>query len=140
MPMTQERFDELLNVLPPCQWMRQGGIEHFYVSERISGEVVQYCVRFGQAFWGLCDRAGLTTAEIAQRIQAAEAAQAVFDAVAGDQFYVVSHPQMLVGVQSRLDDILALRNPSDPFAAKPHLGAALREQLRTGGNQVLRAD
>ena len=76
MPMTQERFDGLLNVLPPCQWMRQGGIEHFYVSERISGEVVQYCVRFGQAFWGLCDRAGLTTAEIAQRIQAAEAAQA----------------------------------------------------------------
>ena len=75
-PMTQERFDELLNVLPPCQWVRQGGIEHFYVSERISGDVVQYCVRSGQAFWGLCDRAGLTTAEIAQRIQAAEAAQA----------------------------------------------------------------
>ena len=74
------------------------------------------------------------------KVSAAEVAQAVFDAVAGDQFYVVSHPQMLVGVQSRLDDILALRNPSDPFAAKPHLGAALREQLRTGGNQVLRAD
>jgi len=64
------------------------------------------------------------------KVSAAEVAQAVLDAVAAGQFYVLSHPQMLAGVQSRLDDILAQRNPSDPFAAKPQFGADLRQQLR----------
>jgi len=67
------------------------------------------------------------------KVSAAEVAQAVLDAVAAGQFYVLSHPQMLAGVQSRLDDIMALRNPSDPFAARPQLGADLRQQLRAGG-------
>jgi len=67
------------------------------------------------------------------KVSAAEVAQAVLDAVAAGQFYVLSHPQMLAGVQSRLEDIMARRNPSDPFAARPQLGEALRQQLRAGG-------
>jgi len=67
------------------------------------------------------------------KVSAAEVAQAVLDAVAAGQFYVLSHPQMLAGVQSRLDDIMARRNPSDPFAARPQLGVDLRQQLRAGG-------
>jgi len=66
------------------------------------------------------------------KVSAAEVAQAVLDAVAAGQFYVLSHPQMLAGVQSRLEDIMARRNPSDPFAARPQLGEALRQQLRAG--------
>ena len=68
------------------------------------------------------------------KVTAAQVAQAVFDAVAADQFYILSHPQMLAGVQTRLDDILQQRNPSDPFASKPQLGAELRQKLRAGAD------
>ena len=33
----------------------------------------------------------------------------------------------------RADDIMALRNPSDPFADRPDIGAGLRQALRAGG-------
>lgn len=64
------------------------------------------------------------------KVSAAEVAQKVFDAVAANQFYILSHPHMLAGVQTRLEDILNLRNPSDPFAAKPEIGQDLRRRLR----------
>jgi len=64
------------------------------------------------------------------KVSAAEVAQKVFDAVVANQFYILSHPHMLAGVQTRMEDVLALRNPSDPFAAKPHIGQELRQRLR----------
>ncbi len=64
------------------------------------------------------------------KITAATIAQRVFDAVRERQFYVFSHPHALAGVQTRLDDIVNLRNPSDPFAARPDIGAQLRADLR----------
>jgi len=35
-------------------------------------------------------------------------------------------------VQTRLEDILTPRNPSDPFKDKPEIGAQLRQSLRAG--------
>jgi len=64
------------------------------------------------------------------KVSAAEVAQKVFDAVSANQFYILSHPHMLAGVQQRLQNILNLANPSDPFAAKPHIGHELRQRLR----------
>jgi NAD(P)-dependent dehydrogenase (short-subunit alcohol dehydrogenase family) len=64
------------------------------------------------------------------RVTAAEVAQKVFDAVASNQFYIFSHPQALVSVQTRLEDIMLARNPTDPFASKPKIGADLRAALR----------
>jgi len=64
------------------------------------------------------------------KVTAAEVAQKVFAAVAAGQFYILSHPHMLAGVQTRLQDIVNLRNPSDPFAAKPQIGQDLRQRLR----------
>ncbi len=64
------------------------------------------------------------------KVTAAEVAQKVFDAVAAGQFYIYSHPQALASVRIRMDDVLQTRNPSDPFADKPELGAQLRAQLR----------
>lgn len=64
------------------------------------------------------------------KVTAAEVAQMVFAAVAAGQFYILSHPHMLGGVQTRLEDIVNLRNPSDPFAAKPQIGQDLRQRLR----------
>lgn len=67
------------------------------------------------------------------KVSAAEVAQKVFDAVAANQFYIFSHPQALGAVQSRMEDVMQARNPSDPFAHKPELGASLRAALRDPG-------
>ncbi len=64
------------------------------------------------------------------KVSAAEVAQKVFDAVAANQFYVFSHPQVLQSVQTRLEDIMQCRNPTDPFASKPQIGADLKAALR----------
>jgi NAD(P)-dependent dehydrogenase (short-subunit alcohol dehydrogenase family) len=64
------------------------------------------------------------------KVTAAEVAQLVFDAVAANRFYIYSHPKAIGAVQTRLEDVLQARNPTDPFAHKPELGVELRKALR----------
>lgn len=64
------------------------------------------------------------------KVTAAEVAQKVFDAIAANQFYIYSHPKAIGSVQTRLEDVLMARNPTDPFAHKPELGVELRKALR----------
>jgi NAD(P)-dependent dehydrogenase (short-subunit alcohol dehydrogenase family) len=66
------------------------------------------------------------------RVTAAQVAQFVFDACAENRFYVYSHPKALGPVQTRLEDIMTPRNPSDPFQDKPEIGEHLRQALRAG--------
>jgi NAD(P)-dependent dehydrogenase (short-subunit alcohol dehydrogenase family) len=66
------------------------------------------------------------------RVTAAEVAQKVFDAVAADSFYIFSHPQALASVQTRMEDVVQGRNPSDPFSHRPELGRDLKAALRAG--------
>jgi len=65
------------------------------------------------------------------KVTAAMVAQFVFDAMAEDRFYIYSHPHALGNVQTRMEDIVAGKNPSDPFAKRPELGEQLRNALRT---------
>jgi NAD(P)-dependent dehydrogenase (short-subunit alcohol dehydrogenase family) len=65
------------------------------------------------------------------KITAAEVAQKVFDAITANQFYIYSHPKAIGSVQTRMEDVLQARNPTDPFAHKPELGVELRKALRT---------
>ncbi|OYU42297.1 MAG: hypothetical protein CFE44_24770 [Burkholderiales bacterium PBB4] len=64
------------------------------------------------------------------KVTAAEVAQKVFDAIAANKFYIYSHPKAIGSVQTRLEDVLQARNPTDPFAHKPELGVELRKALR----------
>ena len=64
------------------------------------------------------------------KVSAQEVIGFVFDAVAERRFYIYSHPQALGGVQTRLEDIMGPRNPTDPFKERPELGDRLRAQLR----------
>lgn len=64
------------------------------------------------------------------KVSAAEVAQKVFDAVAAGQFYIYSHPKAIGSVQTRLEDIMLARNPTDPFNQKPELGLELKRALR----------
>jgi short-subunit dehydrogenase len=64
------------------------------------------------------------------KVSAAQVAQFVYDAMDENRFYVFSHPKSLATVQTRLEDVIGLRNPTDPFASRPEVGAQLREALR----------
>jgi NAD(P)-dependent dehydrogenase (short-subunit alcohol dehydrogenase family) len=64
------------------------------------------------------------------KVTAAQVAQNVFDAVQAGRFYIYSHPKALASVQTRLEDVMLARNPTDPFADKPEIGAQLRKALR----------
>ena len=66
------------------------------------------------------------------KVSAGQVAQSVFDAMAARRFYIYSHPKSLASVQTRLEDIMTPRNPTDPFAARPELGQQLRATLRGG--------
>jgi NAD(P)-dependent dehydrogenase (short-subunit alcohol dehydrogenase family) len=67
------------------------------------------------------------------KVSAADVATLVFDALRAKRFYIYSHPKALASVQTRLEDVMQARNPSDPFAAKPEIGAELRAALRSEG-------
>jgi NAD(P)-dependent dehydrogenase (short-subunit alcohol dehydrogenase family) len=64
------------------------------------------------------------------KVSAAQVAQMVFDAIAANQFYIYSHPKAIGSVQTRLEDVLQARNPTDPFSHKPELGIELKKALR----------
>jgi len=64
------------------------------------------------------------------KVTAAMVAQFVFDALREQRFYIYGRPQALASVQTRLEDIVQVRNPTDPFAHKPDIGASLRAALR----------
>jgi len=64
------------------------------------------------------------------KVTAADVAQLVFDAIANNQFYIYSHPKAIHSVQTRLEDVLQARNPTDPFADKPEIGQQLKAALR----------
>lgn len=64
------------------------------------------------------------------KVSAAEVAQMVFDAIASNKFYIYSHPKAIGSVQTRMEDVMLARNPTDPFAHKPEIGIELKRALR----------
>lgn len=107
-----------------CPYFVPTGITH---SERnrpadLRDAPVTASQRIGQAM--------LDKAVASGKVSAAEVAAMVFDAVASDRFYIYSHPQALGNVKSRMEAIVAARNPPDPFANRPQVGEQLRAALR----------
>jgi NAD(P)-dependent dehydrogenase (short-subunit alcohol dehydrogenase family) len=64
------------------------------------------------------------------KLTAADVANAVFAALEADQFYIYSHPHALAGVQERMEDLVLIRNPTDPFKSKPEIREKLKAALR----------
>lgn len=42
---SEEHFVDMLECLPPCRWRKYGAVEAFHVSERLTGNLVQWCAR-----------------------------------------------------------------------------------------------
>ena len=70
------------------------------------------------------------------KVTAADFAATVFEAIKDGRFYVFSHPHALGNVETRMKDIVEMRNPSDPFAARPDVRTRLRETMATLAAQV----
>jgi hypothetical protein len=45
-------------------------------------------------------------------------------------FYIFSHPKALGNVQSRMESIVRIENPADPFGERPEIGVELKAALR----------
>lgn len=65
----------------------------------------------------------------AGKVTAQEVAEKTFSAIRNEQFYIYSHPAALGNVQERMQDILAQRNPGDPYREAPHIRAMLQARL-----------
>jgi NAD(P)-dependent dehydrogenase (short-subunit alcohol dehydrogenase family) len=70
------------------------------------------------------------------RLTATDVAKLVFDGVENGQFYLYTHPQALAMVQTRLEDVVQVRNPTDPFVGKPEIGEQLKKALRDAAAQA----
>ena len=55
------------------------------------------------------------------KLSAFDVARLTFDAIREDRFYVITHPKLLPTVELRFRDVLAQRNPSDPYTYRPDL-------------------
>jgi NAD(P)-dependent dehydrogenase (short-subunit alcohol dehydrogenase family) len=64
------------------------------------------------------------------KVSAADVATLTFQAIAGDQFYIYSHPHMLGGVEERMNDIVQQRNPADPYRDVPHIREMLQAKMK----------
>jgi NAD(P)-dependent dehydrogenase (short-subunit alcohol dehydrogenase family) len=64
------------------------------------------------------------------KVSATDVARRVFDAVDAGEFYIYSHPNALKIVETRMQDVVQSRNPTDPFKDKPEIGDALKAKLR----------
>lgn len=64
------------------------------------------------------------------KLTAAEMATRTFDSIRRGSFYIVSHPEALQVISQQAEDLVALRNPADPFAQRPALRAQLEAALR----------
>lgn len=105
-----------------CPYFVATGISQSHRNRPAAGQRATRSQRVGQAMMDKAVQSG--------KVSAAEVAERTFAAIASGQFYVYSHPQALASVQTRMEDILKGRTPSDPFAGRPQVREQLRQALR----------
>jgi NAD(P)-dependent dehydrogenase (short-subunit alcohol dehydrogenase family) len=64
-------------------------------------------------------QASLEKAVAGGKQSAVDVARATFEAIQDRRFYLFTHPQILPGVQARIDAALGGADPADPFATRP---------------------
>jgi hypothetical protein len=53
--ITEERFTEMLEILPPVGWKRSAGSQSFKMSERMTGNLTAIFCEIGGRYFELCD-------------------------------------------------------------------------------------
>lgn len=68
-PISEERYNELLECLPPCRYHKAGRFTVFHISERLTANLVQWCAWGGSMeCYGWTDHADLPTPEIIEKL------------------------------------------------------------------------
>ena len=75
--ITEARFMDALNVLPPVGWTTRQGVESFKISERLWGNITDIYARLGDRYFTLTDDIRLSPGIIAERVAAYAAANSV---------------------------------------------------------------
>ncbi|EPO2911696.1 TPA: hypothetical protein ACF3XO_004483 [Vibrio parahaemolyticus] len=68
---TAERFNDMFEILPPCQWSTVGGVEMFHVSERLYGNVVSWFFNYQNAFYTCEQLASASKTDLSEMVKAA---------------------------------------------------------------------
>ena len=69
--ITEEVFSNMLDVLPPCAWVKAGGCESFHMSEFDVYNVTGIYIRIGQRYFSFKDVFTLTHEERITRVRKA---------------------------------------------------------------------
>jgi hypothetical protein len=70
----QDRFHEMLEVLPPMKWKGGDGQESFMISEALTMDIRSIFCRIGDRYFEMTDRQSLSHSEICDRCRALIAA------------------------------------------------------------------
>lgn len=70
-PITAERWDDMLNVLPPARWHHCYGVELFHVIERITGDLVTWYAKIGDQHFEMNNRVGAKSEDLALAVRKA---------------------------------------------------------------------
>lgn len=62
--ITAERFDEMLNMLPPAKWQHSPGAESFMIPEAIAGSLHTFGVRIGSDFYAITEDCRISHADL----------------------------------------------------------------------------
>ena len=66
--ITEELFQEMLEVLPPVDWRSVAGVTSFKMSERLSGRMTAIYAQKGNRFWTFTDVCSMPAERIAEII------------------------------------------------------------------------
>jgi hypothetical protein len=69
--ITEERFNDMLEVLPPLNWHfnEAGGAQSFKLAEMYCGNITQIFAQYGNRYFEFRDRETLTHQEIIERVR-----------------------------------------------------------------------
>lgn len=68
-PITAERFDEMLGILPPCRWHKVGGFTVFHVSEHLTGPLVSWFAKTSDGqYWEFTQADDISDADLLEML------------------------------------------------------------------------
>jgi hypothetical protein len=68
--ITEDAYTDLLECLPPCKWGRgEFGGSAFHISERITHDIVTWCVKIGDKHYRFEDTDKLNATQAVQRVR-----------------------------------------------------------------------
>ena len=70
-PISEDQYNEWLECLPPCRWRSYGPYTAFHISERLTGNLVQWCVKHGQNYYGFTDSASMSEQSLIEKMTTA---------------------------------------------------------------------